>query len=151
MHRAAERRGLQQFAVGMIGGHWLMERSITLMSLIGLLALSGVVVNDALILVDFVNERRRAGARVLEALLESGRLRFRAIVLTSLTTMLGLVPLTFFAAGEARFLQPMAISVFFGLGTATVLVLVVVPVVYALLEDGVAACRRWLGRVVGPV
>ncbi|MEZ6013781.1 MAG: efflux RND transporter permease subunit [Planctomycetota bacterium] len=121
--------------VGMVGGHLLMGRSITLMSLIGLLALAGVVVNDALILVDFVNERRRAGAPAHAALMEAGRLRFRPILLTSLTTMLGLVPLTFFAAGEARFLQPMAISIFFGLGAATVLVLILVPVVYALLDD----------------
>ncbi len=120
-------------AVGMVGGHWVMDRPITLMSLIGLLALSGVVVNDALILVDFVNRWRSEGRGLTDALLTAGRQRFRPIVLTSVTTMLGLVPLTFFAAGEARFLQPMAISVFYGLGAATVLVLVIVPVVYSAL------------------
>ena len=119
-----------------------MGRTIGLMSLIGLLALTGVVVNDSLILVDFVNQRRRAGAGLMEALVEAGRLRFRPILLTSITTMLGLAPLTFFVTGQARFLQPMAISLFFGLGTATALVLVLVPCAYAILEDALALLRR---------
>ena len=129
-------------AVGMVGGHWVMARPITMMSLIGLLALTGVVVNDSLILVDFVNARRRAGARLAEALIDAGRARFRPIVLTSVTTMLGLTPLTFFASGQARFLQPMAISIFFGLAAATWLVLLLVPVCYAILEDLLAWARR---------
>ncbi|MEM9380219.1 MAG: efflux RND transporter permease subunit, partial [Planctomycetota bacterium] len=128
--------------VGMVLGHALMDRSITLMSLIGLLALAGVVVNDSLILVDFVGQRRRRGVAMLDAVLESGRLRFRPIVLTSVTTMLGLAPLTFFATGQARFLQPMAISIFFGLAVATVLILVLVPVAYVVLEDLIGAVRR---------
>ena len=140
--------------VGMVLGHLVMDRSITLMSLIGLLALAGVVVNDSLILVDFVGQRRRAGAGFMEAVLESGRLRFRPIVLTSVTTMLGLAPLTFFASGQARFLQPMAISIFFGLAVATLLILVLVPVATVILEDllgiGRGAGRR-VGRMVGAV
>lgn len=128
--------------VGMVAGHLAMGRSITLMSLIGLLALAGVVVNDSLILVDFVNQRRREGARFLDAVIDSGRLRFRPILLTSVTTMLGLAPLTFFASGQARFLQPMAISIFFGLALATVLILVLVPVTLVVLEDVVGGLRR---------
>lgn len=140
--------------VGMVLGHLVMDRSITLMSLIGLLALTGVVVNDSLILVDFVGQRRRAGAGFMEAVLESGRLRFRPIVLTSVTTMLGLAPLTFFASGQARYLQPMAISIFFGLAVATLLILVLVPVASVILEDllgiGRGAGRR-AGRLMGAV
>jgi len=128
-------------AVGMVGGHLLMDRSITLMSLIGLLALTGVVVNDSLILVDFINRERERGAALGRAILEAGRVRFRPIVLTSITTMLGLAPLTFFVTGQARFLQPMAVSLFFGLGAATVLVLVLVPCVYAVLEDLLALAK----------
>ncbi|MEM6568772.1 MAG: efflux RND transporter permease subunit [Planctomycetota bacterium] len=128
--------------VGMVLGHALMDRSITLMSLIGLLALAGVVVNDSLILVDFVGQRRRRGVAMMAAVLESGRLRFRPIVLTSVTTMLGLAPLTFFATGQARFLQPMAISIFFGLAVATVLILVLVPVAYVVLEDMIGLVKR---------
>jgi multidrug efflux pump subunit AcrB len=127
--------------VGMVLGHLLMERSISLMSLIGLLALTGVVVNDSLILVDFVNVLRREGRGLVEALLEGARLRFRPILLTTLTTMLGLSPLTFFVTGQAAFLQPMAISLFFGIGLATLLVLVLVPCAYAVLEDALAWLR----------
>ena len=137
--------------VGMVLGHLVMDRSITLMSLIGFLALAGVVVNDSLILVDFVGQRRRAGAGFMEAVLESGRLRFRPIVLTSVTTMLGLAPLTFFASGQARFLQPMAISIFFGLAVATLLILVLVPVATVILEDllGIGRGRAGQGRPHG--
>jgi multidrug efflux pump subunit AcrB len=127
--------------MGMVLGHLLMDRPISIMSLVGLLALTGVVVNDSLILVDFVNTRRRRGMAMITAVLEAGRLRFRPIVLTSLTTMLGLTPLTFFATGQARFLQPMAITMFFGLGLATFLVLLVVPCAYAVLEDALAWVR----------
>jgi multidrug efflux pump subunit AcrB len=132
-------------AMGMIFGHLAMDRPISIMSLIGLLALTGVVVNDSLILVEFVNSRRRAGMAMIAAVLEAGRLRFRPILLTSLTTMLGLAPLTFFATGQARFLQPMAITMFFGLGLATFLVLLIVPCAYAVLEDGLAWARSPAG------
>jgi multidrug efflux pump subunit AcrB len=128
--------------VGVVLGHLVMDRSISLMSLIGLLALTGVVVNDSLILVEFVNQRRRAGGELMESLTEACQVRFRPILLTTITTMLGLTPLTFFATGQAAFLQPMAISLFFGLGVATTLVLVLVPCAYAILEDGLALLRR---------
>jgi multidrug efflux pump subunit AcrB len=121
--------------MGMILGHMAMGRSIGILSLIGLLALSGVVVNDSLIFVDFVNVRRRAGAKLIDALMDAGRVRFRPILLTSVTTMLGLSPLAFFATGQARFLQPMAITLFFGLAVATTLVLILIPCAYGLLMD----------------
>ena len=137
-------------AMGMILGHVLMDRSIGIMSLIGLLALSGVVVNDSLIFVDFVNARRREGAALVAALLDAGRVRFRPILLTSITTMLGLSPLAFFATGQARFLQPMAITLFFGLAVATTLVLILIPCSFGLLMDLTALLRspiRFLRRV----
>ena len=122
-------------AMGMVLGHMIMGRSIGIMSLIGLLALSGVVVNDSLIFVEFVNVKIRGGASMVKALMEAGRVRFRPILLTSITTMLGLSPLAFFATGQARFLQPMAITMFFGLAFATSLVLLLVPCTYGLLSD----------------
>lgn len=122
-------------SLGVILGHVAMGRELSFMSLIGLLALAGVVVNDSLILVDLVNRRRTAGDDLERALRVAGRQRFRPIVLTTITTMLGLFPLTFFASGQARFLQPMAISVFFGLLFATGLILLVVPAAYGLLID----------------
>lgn len=132
--------------VGVFLGHWVMGVSVSIMSMIGALALSGVVVNDSLILVDFANVRRRGGATVEEALLDAGRLRFRPILLTTLTTMLGLMPLALFAQGQAKFLQPMAISLFFGLAVATVLILVVVPCFYWILDDILVGPRRLRDR-----
>ena len=122
-------------SLGVILGHWVMGRDLSFMSLVGLLALAGVVVNDSLILVDLVNRLRAQGVELEEALRRAGRQRFRPIVLTTITTMLGLFPLTFFASGQARFLQPMAISVFFGLLVATLLILLVVPATYGVLMD----------------
>jgi len=129
-------------AIGMIVGHLVMGRDLSFMSFIGLLALSGIVVNDSLILVDTVNRKRAEGQALVPALVGAGVQRFRPILLTSLTTMLGLLPLTFFATGQARFLQPMAISLFFGLAFATFLILVLVPCTYAILQDGLAWVRR---------
>ena len=130
--------------VGVVVGHLIMGRDMTLLSLIGLLALCGVVVNDSLILIEFVNQRRAQGVEHMGSLIEAGTLRFRPILLTSVTTMAGLTPLTFFSSGQARFLQPMAISVFFGLAAATILVLVLVPCVQACLDDlTLGAKRRW--------
>ena len=128
--------------LGVVLGHWAMGLSITVMSMIGALALSGVVVNDSLILVDFANVRRRRGADLREALLDAGRLRFRPILLTTLTTMLGLMPLALFAEGQAKFLQPMAVSLFFGLAVATGLILIIVPCVYWILEDVLGWFRK---------
>jgi len=135
-------------AVGMILGHLAMGRVLSFMSLIGFVALTGIVVNDSLILIDFVNQRRREGLPLKEALLVAGRQRFRPILLTSVTTMLGLSPLTFFASGQARFLQPMAITIFFGLACSTLLILVVVPCAYGVLEDLRAFVRHPL-RTLG--
>jgi multidrug efflux pump subunit AcrB len=129
-------------SIGAVFGHLVMGRGISMMSLIGLLALSGIVVNDSLILVDRINTLRGTGAGFVETLVRAGHERFRPIVLTSITTMLGLSPLTFFATGQARFLQPMAISIFFGLTFSTLLVLVVVPCAYAALEDLLLWLRR---------
>jgi multidrug efflux pump subunit AcrB len=140
--------------LGVVLGHLVMGRDMTLLSLIGLLALCGVVVNDSLILVDFVNQARAQGMERLRSVVEASRLRFRPILLTSITTMAGLTPLTFFASGQARFLQPMAISVFFGLAVATVLVLVVVPCIQACLDDlllGRAQRDPGAGSVASPL
>ena len=129
-------------AVGMILGHLAMGRAISFMSLIGFVALTGIVVNDSLILQDFVNRKRRGGMGLVDSLVSAGQQRFRPILLTSVTTMLGLSPLTFFASGQARFLQPMAITIFFGLLCSTLLILLLVPCAYAVLEDLLALARR---------
>jgi len=122
-------------AIGAIAGHWLMGLPLTIMSLMGMLALTGVVVNDSLVMVDYINRQRRAGTALLEAVRQAGVARFRAVILTSLTTFAGLMPLIFEKSTQAQFLIPMAVSLGFGILFATVITLLLVPVNYLLLDD----------------
>jgi len=121
--------------VGAILGHMIMGKSLSIMSVFGMLALIGVVVNDSLVLVDWVNQRRREGIPLMEAVHQAGGARFRAILLTSLTTFCGLMPLIFEKSTQAQFLIPMAISLGFGILFATFITLILVPINYLLLED----------------
>lgn len=122
-------------AIGAIGGHWLMGMDLTLISLLGMLALTGIVVNDSLVLVDFVNKRREEGGDLLTAVSTAAASRFRPVVLTSMTTFLGLMPLLFEESTQAQFLIPMAVSLGFGILFATVITLFLVPVNYLIIED----------------
>ncbi len=121
--------------VGVIWGHLLLGYQMTFLSLIGTVALSGVVVNDSLILLEFYNELRREGMPMREALVEAGRQRLRPIFLTMATTVLGLTPLMTEQQFQARFLIPMTISLSFGLMSATVLILVVLPCILVIFDD----------------
>lgn len=116
-------------AVGAILGHLFMQLEVTLFSLFGLVALTGVVVNDSIVLVDFINKKRLI-MPLRQALLEAGRRRFRPVLLTSLTTIAGLIPMLLEPSFQAQILIPMATSLCFGLLFATLLVLVLVPVFY---------------------
>jgi len=116
---------------GAVFGHALMGMPLTLFSMFGLVALSGVLVNDSILLIDFINHRVRAGHPLREALRESGCLRFRPVLLTSITTIGGLMPLLLEKSFQAQFLLPMATSMAFGLASTTVLVLILVPVMYS--------------------
>ena len=122
---------------GMIGaviGHWVMAMELTIMSLLGMLALIGVVVNDSLVLVDFINKKRSQGGQIMDAVLTAGAARFRPVILTSLTTFIGLMPLLFEQSTQAQFLIPMAVSLGFGILFATFITLILVPVNYLLIE-----------------
>jgi multidrug efflux pump subunit AcrB len=121
--------------VGAIIGHWVMGYSLSMMSLMGVVALSGVVVNDSLLLVDFINNAIDEGVDRHTAVLESGRKRFRAIMLTSLTTFVGLVPMLMSRSAQAEAMVPMAISLAFGILFTTVITLLLVPCLYMILED----------------
>ncbi len=128
--------------IGVVLGHWIMGYPITILSRIGFVALAGIAVNDALILVHYANRQVRDNSiSPIDAIRLAGRRRLRPIILTSLTTILGLAPLMAERSFQARFLIPMAISVTFGLAVATFLTLLLVPSLYLILED----CRR-LGR-----
>ncbi|MCZ6479220.1 MAG: efflux RND transporter permease subunit [candidate division NC10 bacterium] len=134
---------------GVVIGHLIMGEPLSFLSMMGLVALSGVVVNDSLILVDFINRARKEGTPRDEAILKSGVARLRPVLLTTVTTVGSLVPLAFFASGQAKFLSPMAISVVWGLSFATILTLILVPCLYAMLDDLEALLRRLLPLEVG--
>jgi multidrug efflux pump subunit AcrB len=121
--------------IGAIIGHWTMGYDMSMMSVMGLIALSGVVVNDSLILVDYVNKSTAQGLDKKIALLDAGCRRFRAIMLTSLTTFLGLVPMLLERSAQAQFMIPMAISLAFGIVFATIITLLLVPSLYMILDD----------------
>jgi multidrug efflux pump subunit AcrB len=128
--------------VGAILGHWLMGLQLTVLSLFGLFGLSGIVVNNAIILVSFYNQQRDAGLSVDAALNEAVVQRMRAVLLTSLTTIGGLLPLLFETSLQAQFLIPMATSIAFGLGLSTLLVLLVIPALLSYLEQ----LRAWWAK-----
>jgi multidrug efflux pump subunit AcrB len=127
--------------VGAFFGHALLGMNISLLSIMGMLALAGVVVNDSLVLVDWINRQRREGVAVAEAVRTAGVARFRPILLTSLTTFFGLAPLLLEKSTQAQFLIPMAVSLGFGILYATLLSLILVPAGYLALED----LKGWFG------
>ena len=121
--------------VGAVFGHMLMGLDLTMLSMFGMVALTGVVVNDSLILIDLINRRRAEGATVDQAIRESGERRFRPIMLTTATTFLGLTPMIFETSMQAKFLIPMAVSLGYGIVFATAITLILIPTLYRILED----------------
>ena len=121
--------------VGAVFGHWLLGFDLTILSLIGLLGLSGIVVNDSIILVTAIEERLARNESLHSAIVDGARDRLRPVVLTSLTTIGGLLPLLAETSLQAQFLKPMALTIVFGLMATTVLVLAVVPVLIAIQGD----------------
>ena len=132
--------------IGAIFGHVIMGMSLSISSLMGVLALIGVVVNDSLVLVDYVNKQVKSGTALYDAVCRAGQARFRPILLTSLTTFAGLLPLYFEKSSQAQFLIPMAISLGFGILFATFITLLLIPVNYMILEDFRALFRRLFKR-----
>jgi multidrug efflux pump subunit AcrB len=121
--------------VGAVIGHVVMGYGLSVISLMGIVALSGVVVNDSLILVDSANRAHRGGLTPFESIAGAGVRRFRPIILTSLTTFFGLAPMIFETSLQARFLIPMAISLGFGILFTTFVVLLLVPSLFLITED----------------
>jgi multidrug efflux pump subunit AcrB len=128
--------------VGATIGHLIMGYNFSLIGMIGIVALSGVVVNDALILIDFANRMRQEHATAREAIVAAGVQRFRPIMLTTLTTFGGLMPMIFETSRQARFLVPMAISLGYGLLFATLITLLLIPSLYLIVEDARLALSR---------
>ncbi|MCL1052081.1 efflux RND transporter permease subunit [Shewanella abyssi] len=131
---------------GMIGalfGHLVLGLNMSILSLCGIVALAGVVVNDSLILVDFVNRARAEGHSIVQSAVDSGCYRFRAIILTSLTTFVGLVPILLEKSLQAQIVIPMAASLAFGILFSTVVTLILVPLLYIILDDIKRTSRRF--------
>ncbi|MCZ6470226.1 MAG: efflux RND transporter permease subunit, partial [Gammaproteobacteria bacterium] len=127
---------------GAILGHWIMGMNMTILSVFGIFGLSGIVVNDSIILVIFYRQIRDKGIPIYKALEEAACQRLRAVLLTSLTTIAGLTPLLFETSRQAQFLIPMAVSIAFGLAFATVLILLVIPSMLSIYED----VRIWMSK-----
>lgn len=121
--------------IGAMVGHMVVGITFDMMSFFGIIALSGVVVNDSLIMVDFVNKARGSGTSKLDAIINSGAKRFRAILITSLTTFFGLLPMLLETSTQAQQVIPMAVSLGFGIIFATVITLLLVPCLYMILDD----------------
>jgi multidrug efflux pump subunit AcrB len=136
--------------IGVVLGFYIMNEPLGLMAVIGTIGLTGIVVNDSLILVDFIDKGRETGLSRREAILRAGRLRLRPVILTSVTTIFGLLPLAFGLFGLSSFLTPVAVAIVWGLTFATALTLLLVPSLYAIIEDVVDMVGRvrvwWRGR-----
>ena len=127
--------------IGVVLGMWACGFPFSLASFIGLVSLTGIVVNDAIVLVDFTNQSRRRGLPLREAVLEAGINRLRPVLLTTVTTIGGLLPLLLNISGGAEFWQPLTAAVVFGLAFATVLTLIVIPVCYSLAYSATESLR----------
>lgn len=121
--------------IGAVAGHAMLGYDLAIFSLIGIVALSGIVINDSLVMMDLINREREEGIPLQQAVRDSGIRRFRAILLTTVTTFLGLTPLLLEKSLQAKFLIPMAVSVAFGVVFATLITLLLVPSLYLILED----------------
>lgn len=141
---------------GMIGaviGHWVIGMPVSILSLFGIIALAGVVVNDSLVMVDYVNRAREMGTDLRKAVLDAGCRRFRAITLTSLTTFFGLLPIVLEKSLQAKIVIPMAISLAFGIIFATIITLLLIPCLYLILADtkrGMRTMLSWYGLATPP-
>ena len=121
--------------IGVVIGHAMFGYNLQFLSMVGVLALSGIIVNDSLILIDFIKRLRSEGKDRITAVVDAGRVRARPIILTTVTTFLGISPLIFFASGQTAFLSPMAVRLGFGLVFATVLILLTLPCFYLIADD----------------
>jgi multidrug efflux pump subunit AcrB len=131
--------------IGAVLGHLIMGYSLSLMSMMGMVALSGVVVNDSLVLVDYANRQRLEGHTAFASISAASTRRFRPVILTTLTTFGGLAPMIFETSRQARFLIPMALSLGFGILFATLITLLLVPSLYLMLEDSMTTLKRVFG------
>ena len=133
--------------VGALVGHIVMGFQLSILSVFGIVALTGIVVNDSLIMIDLINRERSEGIALKQVIRDSVTRRFRPILLTTLTTFCGLVPMMLEKSLQARFLIPMAVSLAFGVLFATIITLILVPALYMILEDFKTAVKAFIVSV----
>ena len=132
--------------VGAMFGHMALGMTMSGLSMFGIIAVAGVVVNDSLVMVDFVNKARAEGVAIKQAVMQAGARRFRAILLTSITTFIGVMPIIMETSLQAKIVIPMAVSLAFGVLFATVITLILIPCQYVALEDAKRLIRKWRGK-----
>lgn len=132
--------------VGAMFGHMALGMTMSGLSMFGIIAVAGIVVNDSLVMVDFVNKARAEGVAIKEAVMQAGARRFRAIFLTSVTTFIGVMPIIMETSLQAKIVIPMAVSLAFGVLFATVITLILIPCQYVALEDAKRLIRKWRGK-----
>lgn len=132
--------------VGAMFGHMALGMTMSSLSMFGIIAVAGVVVNDSLVMVDFVNKARAEGVAIKQAVMQAGARRFRAILLTSVTTFIGVMPIIMETSLQAKIVIPMAVSLAFGVLFATVITLILIPYQYVALEDAKRLTRKLLGK-----
>lgn len=132
--------------VGAMFGHMILGMTMSSLSMFGIIAVAGVVVNDSLVMVDFVNKARAEGVAIKDAVVQAGARRFRAILLTSITTFIGVMPIIFETSLQAKIVIPMAVSLAFGVLFATVITLILIPCQYVALEDAKRLVRKMRGK-----
>ncbi|QBJ63095.1 efflux RND transporter permease subunit [Pseudoalteromonas sp. DL-6] len=132
--------------VGAMFGHMALGMTMSGLSMFGIIAVAGIVVNDSLVMVDFVNKARAEGVAIKEAVMQAGARRFRAILLTSVTTFIGVMPIIMETSLQAKIVIPMAVSLAFGVLFATVITLILIPCQYVALEDTKRLVRKWRGK-----
>jgi hydrophobic/amphiphilic exporter-1 (mainly G- bacteria), HAE1 family len=135
--------------VGALLALWLAGAGLNTMSVIGIVVMAGIANNDAVVKVDFINQMRRGGMALREAVLAAGQARLRPILMTSATTMLGLLPMALAGGRGAELRAPLAVAIFGGLLSATALTLIVIPVLYELVEEARARVRERIFKAGG--
>ncbi|MDF1810867.1 MAG: efflux RND transporter permease subunit [Verrucomicrobiales bacterium] len=135
--------------IGALLGHAIIGIPVSILSLFGIVALSGIVVNDSLVLVSRIDDLKAEGMTLQEAVVEAGPQRFRAILLTTITTFLGLIPLLLESSAQAQFLKPMAVSVGFGVIFATVITLILLPVLFIIINETFGSSFRYYQQLLG--
>ena len=128
--------------IGVVVAFLLHGEPLSFMALLGIIGLNGVVINDSIVLVDFINKLRKQGIDRRHSIIQAGQLRLRAVMLTTMTTVLGLAPVAYAIGGGDPFLQPAALAICWGLIFATALTLIVIPCTYAAIDDLVIFLSR---------